>query len=137
MTLEEIIDDLEFLEDDLERYRYVIDLGRHLAPLPDELRTPETLVRGCTSKVWLMGDSDGDPPRFSFRADADAQIVRGLVALLLIAYNGKTAEEVLAVDPNALLTRLQFTDQLTPGRQNGLHSMINRIRSLAETSSSG
>ena len=134
MTLDEIIDDLTFLDDDLERYRYVIDLGRNLAPLPDEDRTDQTLVRGCTSKVWLVGDAHGDPPRWSFRADADAQIVRGLVALLLIAFNGKTAPEILATDVEGLLTRLRFTEQLTPGRQNGLHSMVNRIRALAEAS---
>lgn len=132
MTLDEILEDLEFLEDDLERYRYVIELGRNLAPLPEEEHTAETLVRGCTSKVWLTGDAHGSPPRFSFRADADAQIVRGLVALLLIAHNGKTAQEILALDVKDLLTRLRFTEQLTPGRQNGLLAMVEKIRALAK-----
>jgi len=135
MTLEDILEDIEFLEDDLERYRYVIELGRNLAPLAEEERTDATRVAGCTSKVWLTGDAHGDPPRFSFRADADAQIVRGMAALLLIAFNGKTAHEILTTDVEALLTRLHFTEQLTPGRQNGLHAMIERIRGLAASAS--
>ncbi len=132
-TLEDIIEDLEFLDEDLERLRYVIDLGAELADFPDEHRTSEFLVQGCTSQVWLVPRlQDGDPPRLVFEADADAQIVRGLVALLLVVYSGRTAAEILAIDADDLMARLQFTDQLTPGRQNGLHAMVSRIRAFAE-----
>lgn len=132
MTLDEILDDLGFLEDDLERYQYVIDLGRHLPPFPESARTEENKVRGCTSQVWMAGRfSEEDPPRLSLLADADAQIVRGLVALLFVAYEGRSPAEILALDVPALMARLRFTEQLTPGRQNGLHAMISRVRALA------
>lgn len=132
-TLQDIIEDLEFLDEDLERLRYVIDLGKALADLPAERHTEEFLVPGCTSQVWLVPRvGRGDPPALEFVADADAQIVRGLVALLLVVYSGKTAEQILAIDVDELMGRLRFTDHLTPGRQNGLFAMVNRIRAFAE-----
>lgn len=132
-TLDDIIEDLEFLDDDLERLRYVIDLGAELADFPDEHRLEEFLVQGCTSQVWLVPRvGAGDPPVLEFDADADAQIVRGLVALLLAVYSGRTAAEILAIDVEDLMARLRFTDHLTPGRQNGLHAMVSRIRAFAE-----
>jgi len=132
-TLEDIIEDLEFLDEDLERLRYVIDLGKDLGDFPDDLRTKEFLVQGCSSQVWLVPRVvEGSPVVLEFSADADAQIVRGLVALLLVAYSGRTAEQILAVDVDRLMERLQFTDHLTPGRQNGLFAMVSRIRDFAE-----
>lgn len=132
-ALDAIIEDLEFLDEDLERLRYIIDLGRSLADLPDERRVPEFLVQGCASQVWLVPRvGQGEPPLLEFEADADALIVRGLVALLLVVYSGKTAEQILAIDVDDLLVRLQFTDHLTPGRQNGLFAMVSRIRDFAE-----
>lgn len=132
MTLDEALEDLALLEDDLERYEYVMDLGRHLPPFPEEARSEAHRVRGCTSQVWMRGRFTGGPPaRLSLEADADARIVRGLVALLYLATEGRTAEEILATDATALLSRLHFADQLTPGRQNGLYAMIERIRALA------
>lgn len=132
-TLDDILEDLAFLDDNLERYQYLIDLGKALPVLPDELRDEAFFVRGCTSQVWLVPRaSDGDPPRLEFQGDADAQIVRGLIALLLAVYSDKTAEQILAVDVAELMERLQLSQHLTPGRQNGLHAMINRIRAYAE-----
>ncbi len=132
-TLTDIIDDLEFLDEDLERLRYVIDLGKELADFPAERRTEEFLVQGCTSQVWLVPSvGQGEPPVLEFAADADAQIVRGLVALLLVVYSGQTAEQILAINVDDLMGRLRFTDHLTPGRQNGLFAMVSRIRSFAE-----
>lgn len=132
-TLEDIIEDLEFLDEDLERLRYVIDLGKDLGDFPDALRTPEFLVQGCSSQVWLVPRvAENAPEVLEFSADADAQIVRGLVALLLVAYSGQTAEQILAVDVDRLMERLQFTEHLTPGRQNGLFAMVGRIRDFAE-----
>lgn len=121
------------MDEDLERLRYVIDLGKDLAEFPEALHTAEFLVQGCSSQVWLVPRvTEGDPAVLEFWADADAQIVRGLVALLLVAYSGKTAEQILAVDAEELLERLKFTDHLTPGRQNGLFAMVSRIRDFAE-----
>jgi len=132
-TLEDIIEDLEFLDEDMERLRYVVDLGKDLTAFPAELHTQEFLVQGCSSQVWLVPRViEGDPAVLEFVADADAQIVRGLVALLLLAFSGKTAEQIMAVNVDELLERLRFTDQLTPGRQNGLFAMVSRIRDVAE-----
>jgi cysteine desulfuration protein SufE len=136
-TLDEILEDLAFLDDNLERYQYLIDLGKALPPLPDEYRIDTFLVRGCTSQVWLVPSaSQDDPPLLTFEGDSDAQIVRGLVALILAIYSGKTAQQILAVDVKGLMDRLQLAQHLTPGRQNGLYSMINRIRAFAEQFSS-
>lgn len=136
-ALDDIIEDLEFLDEDLERLRYVIDLGAELANFPPEHRREEFLVQGCTSQVWLVPrvaapGSPGHPPVLEFHADADAQIVRGLVALLLAVYSGHTAAQILAIDVDDLMARLRFTDHLTPGRQNGLHAMVSRIRAFAK-----
>ena len=134
-SLDEILDDFEYLEEDLERLRYVVDLGKDLPELPEDLRNETTFVRGCTSQVWLVPRVEaGDPPTYHFRADADAQIVRGLVALLLEVYSGKTADQLLSFDIDGLMMRLRLRQQLTPGRQNGLVAMVNRIRSYAESS---
>lgn len=138
MNLDEALEDLELLDDDLERYEYVMELGRQLPPFPEQARTEANRVRGCTSQVWMRGRFTGGPPaRLSLEADADARIVRGLVALLWLAYEGRTAEEILATDADTLLGRLRFADQLTPGRQNGLHAMLERVRALAASARSG
>ena len=135
MTLSEALEDIAALDDDLDRYAYVMDLARLLPPFPEEARNETHRVRGCLSQVWMAGSFEsGDPPRLSLAADADAQIVRGLVALLWLAFNDHTAEEILATDLADLFGRLRFADQLTPGRQNGLHAMFERVRALATAS---
>lgn len=132
MNFDEALEDLEFLDDDLERLEYLIDLAIHLPPFPGEFRTEDNLVRGCSSKAWMVGSFSGsDPPRLSLMMDADAHIVRGLVTLLWLAFNDKTAEEIRSTDVVELLGRLRLADQLTPGRQNGLHAMLERIKALA------
>lgn len=139
MTLSEALEDIAALDDDLDRYAYVMDLARLLPPFPEEARNETHRVRGCLSQVWMAGSFEGGdpprhPPRLSLATDADAQIVRGLVALLWLAFNDHTAEEILATDLADLLGRLRFADQLTPGRQNGLHAMFERVRALATAS---
>ena len=134
-TLENIISDFEFLEDWEDKYRYVIDLARELAPLPDELRNDATKVRGCVSQVWLSttigGKGRDQTPVLNFAGDSDAMIVRGLIAVLFIIYSGKTAREISNIDVNAILGQLQLNDHLTPQRSNGLASMVKRIRNDA------
>lgn len=135
MLLEDIIGDFDVLDDWEDRYRYVIELGRALEPLPDSERCPQNKVRGCVSQVWLetridrTGQSD---PVLTFRGDSDAQIVRGLIAILLSIYSGKTAQEVIAIDPEPILEQLGLREHITPQRSNGLSSMIGRIRSDAQ-----
>jgi cysteine desulfuration protein SufE len=131
MTLDEIIDSFEFLDDWDDRYRYLIELGRSLDPLPESAHTDANKVRGCASQVWLDTridkGADGGPV-MHFLGDSDAHIVRGLVALTLAYFSGHTAKEILDADALALFRRLGFEQHLTPQRSNGLRSMVERIK---------
>lgn len=128
-TIDEIIADFELLDDWEDRYRYLIELGRALPDLgPDEM-TEATKVRGCVSQVWLVSESDdARPPHLSFRGDSDAHIVKGLVAIALALFSGRTPAEIEATDAEALFGRLGLQDHLTPQRSNGLRSMVARIK---------
>lgn len=132
-TFDEILADFELLDDWEDRYRYVIELGRKLKPLPDAERNAQNKVEGCVSQVWLstMVHRDG-APHLSFIGDSDAHIVRGLIAILFAIYSGKSADEILSVDATATLGALHLKDHLTPQRSNGLMAMVKRIQSDAE-----
>lgn len=137
-AIDQITDDLSFLDDWEERYRYIIDLGKTLAPLADSERNEETRVRGCASQVWLVSavEREGSgPPRLRFRGDSDAHIVRGLVALAIALFSGKTADEVLKTDAQGYFARIGLKEHLTQQRSNGLASMIERIRTEARNAS--
>lgn len=129
-SFEDIVADFEVLEDWEDRYRYVIELGRKLRPLPDSDRNATNKVRGCVSQVWLStAVTPAKPsPRLDFVGDSDAHIVRGLVAILIALYSGKTADAILAIDANKALAKLHLTEHLTPQRSNGLIAMVERIR---------
>ncbi len=130
--IDQVIDDLTFLDDWEDRYRYIIELGRELEPLDDAQRNQQTKVRGCASQVWLISDSNDDiPPRLAFKGDSDAHIVRGLIAILLRLYNGKTASEILKIDAGDVFRRLGLDEHLTPQRSNGFVSMMKRIQNDA------
>ncbi|MGD1879692.1 MAG: SufE family protein [Kiloniellaceae bacterium] len=136
--VQELIDNFSFLDDWEDRFRYLIDLGRKLPPMDEALKNEETKVRGCTSQVWIVGTTQpgaGSPESgaatLHFVADSDAHIVKGLIAVLLEIYNGRTAEEILAVDIKQAITELGFEQHLSPNRANGLYSMVERIRALA------
>jgi cysteine desulfuration protein SufE len=133
MTLTEIRDDFAFLDDWEDRYRYVIELGRSLPPLAPELRTESNKVRGCASQVWLATtvERNGHAPRLTFQGDSDAHIVRGLIAILFAAYQGRHPDEILATDAQAIFRELGLKEHLTPQRSNGFASMVERIRSDA------
>ena len=126
-ALVDLIEEFDVLGDWEERYRYVIELGRDLTPLSDEERTDANKVRGCASQVWLITE-----PRvggaIGFRGDSDAHIVRGLIAILLRLYSGKTAAEILQFDAKAAFATLGLTGALSQQRSNGLFSMVERIR---------
>jgi len=129
VAFEEIVEDFEFLEDWEDRYRYVIEQGRAMAPLDDALKVPATKVDGCASQVWLHAViEDG---RFHFDGDSDAMIVKGLISLLRSLYNGLDAKAVLEVDARAEMARLGLNDHLSAQRSNGLRAMIERVRSVA------
>jgi cysteine desulfuration protein SufE len=135
MTLDAIRSDFALLDDWEDRYRYVIELGRGLAPLPDALRTDANKVRGCASQVWLASTArpprPGAAPALAFQGDSDAHIVRGLIAILFALYQDRTPEEILATDARAMFAELGLQEHITPQRSNGFFSMVERIRSDA------
>ena len=131
MKIDDIIDGFSMLDEWDDRYRYVIELGRGLAPLPEELRTEINKVQGCTSQVWLASSvqpGNGSGPVLSFIGDSDAHIVRGLVAILLALYSGRPARDILSADAITLFEKLGLKEHLTPQRSNGFRSMVERIR---------
>jgi cysteine desulfuration protein SufE len=132
-TLSQIRSDFAVLDDWEDRYRYVIELGRTLDPLPDALRTDANKVRGCASQVWLATSvqPDGAGPRLEFVADSDAHIVRGLIAILFAIFNGQPASTILATDPDPIFSELGLKEHLTPQRSNGLASLVSRVRTDA------
>ncbi|MBX9588128.1 MAG: SufE family protein [Hyphomonadaceae bacterium] len=135
MSIEAIRSDFALLDDWEDRYRYLIELGRGLAPLPEMLRTEANKVRGCASQVWLAStprrNGAGAPPALELQGDSDAHIVRGLIAVLFALFDGKTAEAILATDAQATFAELGLKEHLTPQRSNGFFSMVERIRSDA------
>lgn len=131
MSIKTIIDDFEFLDDWEDRYRYVIELGKALEPLPDDERTEANKVNGCVSQVWLSahyGKNDQGEPLVSFIGDSDAHIVRGLVAILITMFSNRPAAEIIDADPMEIFNQLGLKDHLTPQRSNGLFSMVERVK---------
>jgi cysteine desulfuration protein SufE len=130
MTIDEINENFALLDEWDDRYRYLIELGRMLPPLPDAARVEANKVQGCASQVWLTTDiAPGQSgPVLSFVGDSDAHIVRGLIAILLAIYSHKPAGDILATDALALFDHLGLREHLTPQRSNGLKSMVGRIR---------
>jgi cysteine desulfuration protein SufE len=134
MTLDEIRDNFTLLDDWDDRYRYVIELGRMLDPMPQAEHSAENKVQGCASQVWLSKQLDrsaGNEPRLKYLGDSDAHIVRGLIAILLTLYSGHTPQEILGTDAIAVFDEFGFREHLTPQRSNGLRAMVERIRSDA------
>lgn len=133
-TIDEIRDNFAVLDDWDDRYRYVIELGRTLEPMPEAEHSAANKVQGCVSQVWLSKHVEraNGAPALKYRGDSDAHIVRGLVAILLSLYSGRTPQEILATDALAVFDEFGFREHLTPQRSNGLRSMVERIRSDAK-----
>ena len=134
--ISEIIDNFSVLDDWDDRYRYLIELGRELAPLAEAAHNDANKVQGCASQVWL--DTDVRPngaggPVLTFAGDSDAHIVRGLIAILFAIFSGKTANDILAIDAIALFEKLGLREHLTPQRSNGFKSMVERIKADARS----
>jgi len=131
-ALDTIRDSFGFFDDWEDRYRFIIDIGRQLPPMPDALKVEANIVYGCQSQVWIdHSRSDG---RLQFTLDSDALIVRGLIAILLAAYNNRSTSEILAYDIDALFAELDLLRHLSPTRGNGLAALVRRIRSIASAS---
>jgi cysteine desulfuration protein SufE len=125
-SFDDIAADFAYIDDWDERYRYLIDLGKRLAPLPEGAHSEENKVRGCASQVWLLtGEEDG---RLTVRGDSDAAIVKGLVALMIALFGGRTRAEVAQLDAEARLAELDLKEHITPQRSNGVASMIRRLK---------
>ena len=133
MALEEIREAFAFFDGWEDKYRFVIDLGKDLPQLDDARRTPANLVRGCQSQVWLLTERLGGRMRFAI--DSDAQIVRGLIAIILTVFQDRTPDEIRAFDIEGLFAELELIKHLTPTRGNGLRAMVARIHQEAERAS--
>lgn len=129
ITPEDIVEALSFFDSWEDRYKYIIDLGKELPPLADAAKTEEHLVRGCQSQVWLLEHLENG--RYTFEADSDAFIVKGLLGVVLSAYNGKTAAEIRAFDIDAYFASLNLLKHLSATRGNGLQAMVKKIQALA------
>jgi cysteine desulfuration protein SufE len=132
--INEIIDNFAVLDDWDDRYRYLIELGRELPPLPDAAHNDANKVQGCASQVWL--DTNVRPngaagPVLTFAGDSDAHIVRGLIAILFAIFSGKAANDILAIDALAVFEKIGLREHLTPQRSNGFRAMVERIRAEA------
>lgn len=134
LSIDQVLADFELLDDWEDRYRYVIELGRGLSPLPEAERTDANKVRGCASQVWLSTHEttrDGRL-RLVFSGDSDALIVKGLVAIVIALFDARTPEEIRSIDAEALFSRLDLRSHLTTQRSNGLRALVDRIKADAD-----
>ena len=133
MTIEEsqhnIIDQFADIDDWMDRYVCIIDMGNELAPLPDELKTPDRLIEGCQSRVWLDAEKN-DNGTLTFRADSDAIIVKGIISMLVDVLSGHTPDEILNADLH-FINDIGLTEHLSPTRSNGLLAMVKQMRAYA------
>ena len=133
MTLEDkkqqIIEEFSLYDEWLDKYEYLIELGKALEPFPEEKKTEERLIKGCQSRVWL--DHELRDGKLYFSADSDAIITKGIISLLIGVYSGRTPEEI-AADDFGFVAEIGLKENLSPTRANGLVSMINTIKSVAE-----
>jgi cysteine desulfuration protein SufE len=132
--IDDILGNFAVLDDWDDRYRYLIELGRELPPLPEAAHTDANKVQGCASQVWLdtrVRPDGAAGPVLTFLGDSDAHIVRGLIAILFAIYSGKSAKEILATDAVKLFDGMGLREHLTPQRSNGFRSMVERIRADA------
>ena len=132
-SLIDLADNFALFEDWEDRYRYLIDLGKHVPDMENSLKTEENKVRGCTSQVWMVAEwRDG---RLHFRADSDAQIIRGLIYILGLAYQGRSPGEIDTLDINKTFQDLGLDRHLSPNRRNGFFAMVERIKALTHPAS--
>ena len=125
---DELVEEFSMFEDWLDKYEYLIDLGKNLEAFPEELKTDDRLIKGCQSRVWL--DAETKDGVLVFRADSDAIITKGIISLLVSVYSGRSAGEI-AADDFSFVDRLGLKENLSPTRANGLVSMIETIRNIA------
>ena len=125
---EEIVDEFSMFDDWMQRYEYIIDLGKNLPLIKEEFKTDVNLIKGCQSKVWLQGEQDDD--KIVFTADSDAILTKGIIAILIRTFSNQTASEILEADMN-FIDEIGLKEHLSPTRANGLVSMIKQIKMYA------
>jgi cysteine desulfuration protein SufE len=130
-SYEEIIDDIAFFDDWEQRYQYIIDLGKSIPSIDENLKTDDRLVRGCQSSVWLLSTEQNG--KLQFQVDSDAVIVNGLLALVMAVFNDKTSTQILAFDIDGYFKALDLERHITPARGNGLRSIVLKILTIAKT----
>jgi len=128
-NIQDMIDDFAFLDDWEDRYMHVIDLGKGLTPLPEGAQIDANKVKGCASQVWLISEQTNG--NWTFSGDSDAHIVKGLVAIVLEIFSGRSSAEIAALDANDILSKLGLAEHLSAQRSNGLAAMIGRIKGEA------
>lgn len=126
---DELVEEFSMIDDWLDKYEYLIDLGKNLEPFPEELKTDDKLIKGCQSRVWL--DAEAKDGVIVFRADSDAIITKGIISMLISVYSGRSAAEI-AEDDFSFVDRLGLKENLSPTRANGLVSMLETIRTIAQ-----
>ena len=129
--MDELIENFELLGDWESRFAYLIDLGKALPPMDEVDKCEDNRVHGCQAQVWMKFDPEAEG-KITISADSDAFIVKGLIAVLLLIYSGKSAREILNTDGSSVLSKLQLGEHLSPTRKNGLFHMVQRIHELAE-----
>ena len=125
---EEIVEEFEFFDDWMDRYQYIIDLGRKLPEFPESEKTEDNILHGCQSQVWLIDDGDADKMRF--QAVSDSAIVCGLIALVMRVYSDRSATEIVETEPE-FVEKIGLSAHLSPTRSNGLHAMLAEIKRRA------
>jgi len=126
---DELVEQFADIDDWMDRYAYIIDLGNALEPLPDSLKTPDRLIEGCQSRVWLDAEKTADG-KVVYRADSDAIIVKGIISMLIDVLSGHTPDEILA-DDLSFIERIGLAEHLSPTRSNGLVAMVKQMRAYA------
>ncbi|MDX1736857.1 MAG: SufE family protein [Alphaproteobacteria bacterium] len=132
ITIDELIDNFELFDDWDDRFSYIIDLGKKMPPMPESEMTEANKVRGCMSQVWVTSRLEEDGKVMRFNADSDAFIVKGLIAVLMTIYDGKSPDYVAKTDAIEILAKVGLDQHLSPNRRNGLVSMVERIRKDAQ-----
>lgn len=127
---QEVIETFDMFDDWLEKYQYIIDLGKQLAPLDEAHKVDANLLQGCQSRVWLVHEKEGDT--IHYQANSDAAIVSGLVYLVLSIYSGKTAKDIIQTEPE-FIEKIGLSAHLSSTRSNGLNAMINQIKAIAQS----
>ena len=126
----EVIEEFQDFDDWMDKYQLLIDLGSDQAPLDEKYKTPENLIDGCQSRVWLQADYDKEEDKINFQAESDALIVKGIVALLIRVLNGHSPQEIIDADMN-FLDEIGLKDHLSPTRSNGLLAMVKKMKAYA------